>query len=75
MCVCVCDTLLLYNPKIYSHLALPYITLYLRTLREKYIKMYAEFTSQLHMHEKTIRTLSKVTYPFLYCHHQNYKEV
>ena len=27
MCVCVCDTLPLENLKIYSHLALPYITL------------------------------------------------
>ena len=33
--------------------------LYLRTLREKYIKMYEEISSQLCMHEKAIRILSK----------------
>ena len=33
--------------------------LYLRSLREKYIKMYEEFISQLSMSEKEIRILSK----------------
>ena len=33
--------------------------LYLRTLREKYIQMYKEFTGQLHMYTKAIRVLSK----------------
>ena len=36
---------------------------YLRTLREKYIKMYEEFISQLHMYEKAIRILSKGYFP------------
>ena len=33
--------------------------LYLRMLREKYVKMYAEFITQLHMYGKVIRILSK----------------
>ena len=33
--------------------------LYLRILREKYIKIYEEFIMQLHMYAKVIRILSK----------------
>ena len=33
--------------------------LYLRTLREKYVKRYEEFTMQLHMYVKAIRILAK----------------
>ena len=33
--------------------------LYLRMIREKYVQMYKEFISQLHMYEKVIRILSK----------------
>ena len=33
--------------------------LYLRTLREKYVKVYEEFIMQLQMYEKVIRILSK----------------
>ena len=36
-----------------------YTLLYLRILREKYVKMYEEFIIQLHMYAKVIRILSK----------------
>ena len=32
--------------------------LYLRTAREKYIKMYKEFITELHMYAKVIRSLA-----------------
>ena len=35
------------------------LLLYLRTLREKYLKMYGEFITQLHMYAKAIRILAK----------------
>ena len=39
--------------------------LYLRTLREKYVKMYEEFINQLCMYAKAIRILSKGYLPIL----------
>ena len=44
--------------------------LYLRTLLEKYVKMYEEFINQLHMYAKAQR----IIYPFLFYHHQNCKK-
>ena len=38
--------------------------LYLRMVREKYIKMYDEFIMQLHMYAKAIRILAKGYLPF-----------
>ena len=34
-----------------------YSLLYLRTVRDKYIQMYKEFITQLHIHTKAIRIL------------------
>ena len=34
--------------------------LYLRTLKEKYVKMYEEFIIQLHMYAKAIRILANI---------------
>ena len=48
--------------------------LYLPMLREKYVKLYEMITSQLWMYAKEIRILLKVTYPFFFCHHWNYKK-
>ena len=45
-----------------SHYAINSL-LYLKTLREKYIHMYEEFISQLHMYEKAINILSKGYFP------------
>ena len=39
--------------------------LYLRTIKEKYIKMYIEFRTELHIYAKAIRILAKGTCPFL----------
>ena len=39
------------------------ILLYLRTLREKYVKMYEEFKMQLHIYTKVIRILTKAYLP------------
>ena len=47
--------------------------LYLKTLREKYIKMYEEFIHQLNMHAKAIGILLKGYLPIFY-HHENYKK-
>ena len=48
--------------------------LYLRTLREKYVKMYEEFILQLHMNAKVIRYYQKVIYQYLLYHLQNCKK-
>ena len=37
--------------------------LYLRTIREKYIKVYSKFISQLHIYVKEVRILAKVYLP------------
>ena len=37
--------------------------LYLRTLKEKYVKMYEEFIMQLHIYAKAIKILAKVYLP------------
>ena len=42
--------------------------LYLRMLREKYIKMYEEFINQLGIYAKVIRILSKGYLPIFYLH-------
>ena len=42
---------------------MPYTLLHLRTLREKYIRMYEEFIMQLHMYAKVIRILTKGYFP------------
>ena len=39
--------------------------LYLRTVRDKYIQMYKEFITQLHIHTKAIRILAKSYLPIL----------
>ena len=41
-----------------NHYVMNFI-LYLRMLREKYVQMYKEFNSQLHMYAKVIEILSK----------------
>ena len=38
--------------------------LYLRTTNDKYIEIYNEFISQLHIYAKVVRILAKVTYQF-----------
>ena len=40
-------------------------SLYLRTVRDKYIQMYKEFITQLHIHAKAIRILAKGYLPIL----------
>ena len=39
--------------------------LYLRTIKEKYIEIYNEFISQLHIHAKAIRIVAKGYLPIL----------
>ena len=51
-----------------------HLLLYLRTLREKYIKMYGEFKVQLHKYAKAIRILAKGYFQFLFYHHPNCKK-
>ena len=48
--------------------------LYLRTLREKYVKMNEEFINQLCMYAKAIRILSKGYLPISLYYHQKYKK-
>ena len=43
--------------------------LHLRTIKDKYIQMCKEFTSQIHIHAKAIRILAKVTFLFHLSHH------
>ena len=50
------------------------LLLYLRTLREKYIKMYEEVIMQLCMYAKAIRIWQKDIYQSLLYHQQNYKK-
>ena len=42
-----------------THRNMQYSLLYLRTVRDKYIQMYKEFITQLHIHAKAFRILAK----------------
>ena len=48
--------------------------LYLRTLREKYVKMYEKFIVQLYMYAKQQEFYRRVIYLFQLCYHQNCKK-
>ena len=48
--------------------------LYLRTIKDKYIELYNEFTSQLHNYAKVIRILAKGYLPILLVTPLNYKK-